>query len=225
MNRKEPLESERQYATTGPRDQPHQYVQTSREATAALKTQDFTGTTFCKPEKSKALLIALAAALIVCLLVVSLVAVILYRPQVRTSSESADSVSAQTSSMEDLLSRIQQLEDQLEAKQTTNQTALQVKFDQLSSFDTSVTSQFISMQNLIQSISSVQNNLRQDLNRLRTVDLYQRCTQNTRTCTMASYGSSYYWRYCNTGSLSANPTVGVILICLHSLNVWLLTSC
>ena len=219
----------------------------------------------------KVLLIALTTTLLFCLLVVSLVAVILYSPQVKTSSESAASVSAQTSSTEDLLSRIQRLEAQLEAKQTSNQTqaalsslqeqqesfeatltsqfqnvqnlvqsmssvqnnsaltltrlndnfqdnvllhaldnltALRVKFDQLSSFDTSVTSQLISMQNLIQSITSAQNNLRQNL---RSVDLYRGCTQNTRTCTMSTGSSNYYWRSCTASSIYVNPTVSYSL--------------
>ena len=219
----------------------------------------------------KVVLIALTATLLLCLLVVSLVAVILYSPQVRTSSESAASVSAQTSSTEDLLSRIQRLEAQLEAKQTPNQTqaalsslqeqqesfeatltsqfknmqnlvqsmssvqnnsaltltrlndnfqdnvllhaldnltALRVKFDQLSSFDTSVTSQLISMQNLIQSITSAQNNLQQNL---RSVDLYRGCTQNTRTCTMTTGSSNYYWRSCTASYIYINPIVSYSL--------------
>ena len=218
-----------------------------------------------------AILIALTTSFLLCLLVVVLVAVILYSPQVKTSSESAASVSAQTSSTEDLLSRIQRLEAQLEAKQTPNQTqaalsslqeqqesfeatltsqfqnvqnlvqsmssvqnnsaltltrlndnfqdnvllhaldnltALRVKFDQLSSFDTSVTSQLISMQNLIQSFTSAQNNLRQNL---RSVDLYRGCTRNTRTCTMSTGSSNYYWRSCTASYIYVNPTVSYSL--------------
>ena len=65
----------------------------------------------------EALLIALTTTLLLCLLVVSLVAVILYSPQVRTSSESTAS--------SHLLSRIEQLErqvEQLQAIQGTNST-------------------------------------------------------------------------------------------------------
>ena len=272
---------------------PTQEMSKRYESTADLQTgpsiprPSFTtpAATVVQPVRSRAkvsILIGFIVTLLLCLLVVSLVAVILYSPQVRTSSESAASVSAQTSSMEDLLSRIQQLEAQLEAKQTPNQTqaalsslqeqqesfeatltsqfqnvqnlvqsmssvqnnsaltltrlndnfqdnvllhaldnltALGVKFDQLSSFDTSVTSQLISMQNLIQTITSVQNNLRGDLDRLRSVNLYQGCIQNTRTCTMSTGGSSgYYWRSCNTGGLNANPQVNYFISISHTLH-------
>ena len=127
----------------------------------------------------KVLLIALTTTLLLCLLVVVLVAVILYSPQVRTSSESTTSVSAQTSNMENLLSRIQRLEDQLEAKQITNQTQIaltslqkQLKATltslhrQQDSFEATLSSQFQSVQNLVQSMSSIQSNSAFALTRL-----------------------------------------------------------
>ena len=207
MYQEEPLESKGQYATTGPRDQPNHYVQTSRGATAAVKTQDFTDAVIYKPTRSKALLLALVAILIICLLVVSLVAVILYRPQARSGEDS----------VEDLLSRIEQLErrvEQLQAIQGTNSTLatltslqesqelMTASFGQLS---TSVNSQISSVQNLIQSLSLL--NLRQDLDRLRSVDLYQGCIQDTRSCTMLTGSSSYYWRSCTASYININPTV------------------
>ena len=214
LHQEEPLESERRYATTGPRDQPNHYVQTSRRATAAVKTQDPTDTAIYKPTRSKALLIALAATLIICLMVVCLVAVILYSPQViRTSSESAA----------DLQSRIEQLErrvEQLQAIQGTNSTlttltslqesqeSMEASISRLSAFDSTVTSQFTSVQNLIQGLSLSELNLRNDINRLRSVNLYHGCTELTRSCTMSTSGSSsVYWTSCGTSSLNINPTV------------------
>ena len=211
MHQEEPLESKGRYATTGPRDQPNHYVQTSRGATAAVRTQDPTDTAIYKPTKSKALLIALSATLIICLLVVSLVAVILYRPQARSGEDSA----------EDLLSRIEQLErrlEQLQAIQGTNSTLatltslqesqelMTASFGQLS---TSVNSQISSVQNSIQSLSL--QNLRQDLDRLRSVDLYHGCTQTTRSCTMSTGSTGYYWRSCTASNVYLNPTVSYSL--------------
>ena len=309
MHQEEPLESEGQYATTGPRDQPNHYVQTSRRATTAVKTQDPTDTAIYKPTMSKVFLIALAAVLIICLLVVSLVAVILYSPQVRTSSESAaDLLSrieqlerrveqlqaiqgtrysrpslsqrevgyaepkpqcqtlAQTSvehngaptavvdkakrdkvllvtltttlllcllvvslvavilyspqvrtsseSAADLLSRIEQLErrvEQLQATQGTNSTLATLTSLQESqeSMEASISRLSTSVNSQINSIQSLSlQNLRQDLDRLRSVNLYQGCIELTESCTMTTGGSTtIYWRSCSAGSLNINPTV------------------
>ena len=204
MHQEEPLESERRYATTGPRDQPNHYVETSRVTTAAVKTQDPTDTAIYKPTKSKAFLIALAAILIICLLVVCLVAVILYSPQVRTSSESAA----------DLLSRIEQLErrvEQLQAIQGTNSTLATLTSLQESqeSMEASISRLSTSVNSQINSIQSLSlQNLREDLDRLRSVNLYHGCTELTRSCTMSTGGSSsVYWTSCSAGSLNINPTV------------------
>ena len=141
------------------------------------------------------ILIALTTTLLICLLVVSLVAVILYSPQMRTSSESA----VHTDSQDNLL------------LSPLHNLTVQATIDQLSSSVTTLTSQLVSVQNLIQSITSVQNNLRGDLNRLRSVNLYQGCIQNTRTCTMSTGGSSgYYWTSCSTSGLNANPQVKIL---------------
>ena len=198
--------------------------------------------------------IVLAVTLLLCLLVVSLVAVILYSPQVRTSSKSAASAN-----VEALTSRIQQLEARQTGNQTQlapttaqessltsqfqnvqnlvqsmslvqsnnaltlnqlredfqdnllldtlhNLTVLQGRVDQLSTLTTQITS----VQNLIQSITLVQTNLRDDLDRLRSVDLYQGCISDTRSCLMTTGGNSgYYWRSCNTNDLYISPTVSV----------------
>ena len=176
-----------------------------------------------RKSRAKISLIVLAATLLLCLLVVSLVAVILYSPLVRTSSESADgtTASAQSASMDALLARIEQLERELttlKETQGTNSTlatltsiqesqeSMEASISQLSSFKTSTSSQ---LQNLIQSFDRLQNNVSEDLNRLRSVDLYQGCTQETRSCTMSSNGlSNYYtWRFCNTASLTVDPSV------------------
>ena len=157
-----------------PQSRPTQEMSKRYESTADLQTSPSTlrpsfttpTATVVQPAKSRAkaaILIGLAATLLLCLLVVSLVAVILYSPQVRTFSESADGTD-----MEDLLSRIQQLEDQLEAKQTPNQTqaALSSLQEQQESFEATLTSQFKNVQNLVQSMSSVQNNSALTLTRL-----------------------------------------------------------
>ena len=166
-----------------------------------------------KAKRNKVLLVALTTVLLLCLLVVSLVAVILYSPQVRTSSESAA----------DLLSRIEQLErrlEQLQAIQGTNSTlatltsiqesqeSMEASISRLSAFDSTVTSQFTSVQNLIQSLTLSELNVRNDINRLRSVNLYHGCTELTRSCRMSTSGSSsIYWTSCGTSSLNINPTV------------------
>ena len=156
MHQEEPLESEERYTTTGPRDEPNQYAQTLRVATA-MNTQDPIDTVTYKPTKCKALLYALVVTLMICLMVVSLVAVILYRPQARSGEDLE----------EDLRSRIQQLERRVD--------------------------------------------------RLRSVDLYQDCTELTRSCTMSRSSISYYWSSCSTSSYSISPTVS-ILIYINMLN-------
>ena len=252
----------------------NRYIESNFQEQPSMATvatnASITAVTQDKDKKRNSILIALTAStatFLLCLLVVCLVAVILYSPQVRRGNS------------EDLLSRIEQLEEQLEAKQVNNQTqvaltslqeqqesfeatltsqfqsvqnlvqsmssvqnntaltltqldknfhenlllhaldnltALQIKFDQLSAFDSTVTSQFVSMQNLIQSMSSVQNNHREDLDRLRSVDLYQSCFQDTsRRCTMSTGGSSsYYSISCGTGGYTVNPTVSFKCVCM-----------
>ena len=213
MHQEESLESEGRYATTGPHDPPNHYVETSRVTTAAVKTQESTDTAIYKPTKSKVFLIALAATLIICLLVVSLVAVILYSPQVRTSSESAA----------DLLSRIEQLErrvEQLQAIQGTNSTLATLTSLQESqeSMETSISRLSTSVNSQINSIQSLSlQNLREDLDRLRSVDLYQNCIRDTRTCTMSTGSSNYYLSSCSTPGLNANPQVRIIITYLHIL--------
>ena len=190
-----------------PRPQCQTLAQTSVEPNGAPTT------VVDKSKRNKVLLVALTTTLLLCLLVVSLVAVILYSPQVRTSSESAA----------DLLSRIEQLErrvEQLQAVQGTNSTlatltslqesqeSMEASISRLSAFDSTVTSQFTSVQNLIQGLSLSKLNLRNDINRLRSVNLYHGCTELTRSCTMSTSGSSsVYWRSCGTSSLNINPTV------------------
>ena len=151
-----------------------------------------------------AILIALTTAFLLCLLVVSLVAVILYSPQVRTSSESAA----------DLLSRIEQLErrlEQLQAIQGTNSTLATLTSLQESqeSMETSISRLSTSVNSQLNSIQSLSlQNLREDLDRLRSVNLYQGCTDDTRSCTVSTYGNSFYYeRACNTATLTVNPHV------------------
>ena len=162
-----------------------------------------------KAKRNKVLLITLTTTLLLCLLVVSLVAVILYSPQVRTSSESAA----------DLLSRIEQLERELttlKETQGTNSTLATLTSLQESqeSMEASISRLSTSVNSQINSIQSLSlQNLREDLDRLRSVDLYRGCTQETRSCTMSTGGStSYYWRSCTASSIYINPTVSYLCV-------------
>ena len=123
--------------------------------------------------------------------------------------------------MDALLARIEQLEREmttLKETQGTNSTlatltsiqesqeSMEASINRLSSFKTSASSQ---LQNLIKRFDLLQNNVSEDLNKLRFVDLYQGCTQETRSCTMSTNGRSdfYTWRFCNTASLTVDPSV------------------
>ncbi len=74
-------------------------------------------------------------------------------------------------------------------------------------------SQIASLQSLIQTSTLIQNNLRQDLDRLRTVNLFEGCIQETRTCTLSIPINpyNYYWIGCQTGDITINPGVSVFL--------------
>ena len=194
----------------------HRYIETTHQPSNELSTPVAAVGRRGKKGSFKFLLIALTTSFLLCLLVVCLVAVILYSPQVRTSSESADgtTASAQSASMDALLARIEQLEREvttLKETQGTNSTLATLTSIQesqesmeasISRLSTSIDSQL----NSIQSLSLL--NLREDLDRLRSVDLYQGCIQETRSCTMSTGGSSrYYWRSCTASSIYINPTV------------------
>ncbi len=97
--------------------------------------------------------------------------------------------------------------------------SLQTKLQQQSDYDDTVSSQFLIVQNSVQNLSLVQNNLRQDLDHLCTVNLYEGCTQETGTCTMSSSGSGWsqrYWIACSTGYVSINPEVSLPAGPLHT---------
>ncbi len=81
------------------------------------------------------------------------------------------------------------------------------RIQQLEETNTAKESQIASMQNLIQISTLAQNNLRQDLDRLHTVNLYKDCIQETSTCHLATL--SNYWIACNTGFVSINPRVSI----------------
>ena len=66
------------------------------------------------------------------------------------------------------------------------------RIQQLEETNTAKESQIASMQNLIQTSTLVQNNIRQDLDRLRTINLYEGCIQETRTCTIAQSSITSY---------------------------------
>ncbi len=115
-----------------------------------------------KVKRGKCVVIALTAVFLVIALIVSLVAIIMYSPLVRSGDNTV-----------------------------------------------SYSAQIASMQSLIQTSTLVQNNLRQDLDRLRTINLYEGCIKETRTCTITrseitSSGT------CNTGYVTINPAVSLI---------------
>ncbi len=137
-----------------------------------------------KTKRWKCAVISLMAVFLACALVVCLVAVIIYSPLVSGGDNTESSASTAGHNM--LLSRIQQLEETNTVKE----------------------SQMASMQNLIQTSTLAQNNLRQDLDRLRTVNLYEGCIQQTGICTMPTLSTTSY-RTCYTGSVSINPEVSL----------------
>ncbi len=79
----------------------------------------------------------------------------------------------------------------------------------LQAMQASYSAQIASMQSLIQTSTLVQNNLRQDLDRLRTINLYEGCIQDTRTCTMSTSTITSYTS-CGTGTVTINPGVSLI---------------
>ncbi len=173
-----------------------------------------------KVKRWKCVVIALMTVFLVIALVVSLVAVIIYSPQVSGGDNTESSAST---ARDDMLLRIQQLEAML---QGTNhsfkllQESLEAQVQRQSDYDGTVSSQFLmqnnmlgshssqiaSMQNLIQNSTLIQNNLHQDLDRLHTVNLYEGCINEIRTCTIIQSSVTSY-RSCNTGSVSINPGV------------------
>ncbi len=74
------------------------------------------------------------------------------------------------------------------------------------------------MQNLVQTSTLVQNSLCQDLDRLRTVNLYEGCIQETRTCLLLSLSND--WIASNTGFLlihqswSKHINIGTHKLCM-----------
>ncbi len=131
-------------------------------------------------------------------IVVSLVAVIIYSPLASVGDNTESSASTAGDNM---LFRIQQLEAML---QGTNHSfkllqesleSLEVQVQWQTDYDGNVSSQLLMQNNMLASHSSqitsmqsliqtIQNNVRQDLDRLRTVNLYEGCINETRTCTI-----------------------------------------
>ncbi len=129
-----------------------------------------------KIKRWKCVVIALTAVFLVIALIVSLVAIIMYSPLVRSGDNTESST---------------QLEGRLQAMQASH------------------SAQIASMQSLIQTSTLVQNNLRQDLDRLRTINLYEGCIKDTRTCTITQSGITSF-ASCNTGYVNINPAVSLI---------------
>ena len=96
--------------------------------------------------------------------------------------------------------------------------SLQTKLQQQSDYDDTVSSQFLLVQNSVQNLSLVQNNIRQDLDRLRTINLYKGCINETRTCSLSTGLLFRYWITCSTGSISINPEVSFSIPGPHHYN-------
>ena len=63
-------------------------------------------------------------------------------------------------------------------------------------------------QKSVQNLSSIQNSDRQDLDRLRTINLYEGCIQETRTCTTLTSLTTTY-RSCHTGYVTIHAGVSL----------------
>ena len=183
-----------------------------------------------KVKRWKCVVIALMTVLLVIALVVSLVAVIIYSPLVRSGDNTESSAST---AGDNLLSRIQQLEGRMEQQGTNHSfellqefleaqvqrqtdynyilsriSQLEGRMQAIQGLNVTVantvissalySSQIASMQNLLQTSTLVQTNLRQDLDRLRTINLYEGCIQQTRICTLSTLSTTTH-RSCNTG--------------------------
>ena len=147
-----------------------------------------------KVKRGKRVVIALIAVFLVCALVVSLVAVIMYSPLVSSGDNTESSASTAGDNM---LSRISQLEGSVRA--SVQWQTLLINYQHFT-----LPMQIASMQNLLQTSTSIQNNVRQDLDRLRTINLYEGCIQETRTCTIPTSSTSTY-ATCLTSSVTINP--------------------
>ena len=71
------------------------------------------------------------------------------------------------------------------------EVSLEVQVRRQSDFDSNVSSQFFNVQNSVQSLSSIQNNIRQDLNRLRTINLYEGCIEENGACQLTTTNFAY----------------------------------
>ncbi len=169
-----------------------------------------------KTKRGNLVVIALVAVFLVfSALIVSLAAVIIYSPLVN----GGDTESSASTVGDNLLSRIQQLEgrvEQLQAMQGTNQSfellqesleSLEAQIQQQSN-DGSVSSQFLNVHNSMQTLSLIQNNLRQDLDRLRTVNLFEGCIEETRSCVIADTLVATFAN-CFTNEVTINPEVSL----------------
>ncbi len=151
---------------------------------------------------SKGSLVALIVAFLVCAVIVSLVAVVMYSPLVQGSTGAQESA---------LLARIQQLEETMQAVQrlpgtNTSFESLQAK---LANYDATINT----VHNSVQTVSSIQNTMSQNLDHLLTANLYQSCFEETSTCQLSTSSSSSYTT-CNTNSININPRVSIT--CMHT---------
>ncbi len=147
---------------------------------------------------NKGSLIALIVACLVCAVIVSLVAVVMYSPLVQGSTGAAQE--------SDLLARIQQLEERMEAVQllqvtNTSFESLQAK---LANYDATINT----VHNSVQTVSSIQNTMSQNLDHLLTANLYQSCFEETSSCSLSTPSSSGYIS-CGTSYIDINPRVSI----------------
>ena len=92
-------------------------------------------------------------------------------------------------------------------KNSTDSTDTQVS--SLQSSVNTLTAQQASTTSQVTSLQSSVNNLTSRINSISSIDLYQDCLQETRSCTLSA-GLNPYWRSCSTTSLNANPSVSSV---------------
>ena len=123
-------------------------------------------------------------------------------------SDLQSSVNTLNSTTMDQLNSLRSFVDALSTtKNSTDSTDTQVT--SLQSSVNTLTVQQASTTSQVTSLQSSVNNLTSRINSISSIDLYQDCLQETRSCTISA-GLNPYWRSCSTTSLNANPSVSSV---------------
>ena len=144
-----------------------------------------------------------------------------------------DTVNEQLSSLQLVVNSVNHVQhltttqlSEVQSSIDTLRSMLNISTSQLNSLRTTWDShstamaQLNSLQTVVNGLNTVQHSTTSHLNSLQSsvntitdrvnspVNLYQNCTEETRSCTISTSSSSnYYWRYCTTPSLAINSTV------------------